>query len=134
MLTNYLPIVVVFAVAGGLGIALLIIARLIGPSRPNPTKMQPYEAGLEQSAPPRIRFHAQFYRVALLFLVFDIEAAFFYPWAVMFRDLSCKGSLNAAGKCTAGATPFGMLVMVAFLAILLLALVFVWRRKALEWD
>lgn len=134
MLTNYLPIVVVFAIAGGLSVGLMIAARAIGPSRPNPAKLQPYESGLEQIAPPRIRFHAQFYRIALLFLVFDIEAAFFYPWAVLYRDLSCKKALAVNGVCTAGSTPFGMLVMVVFLAILLLALVFVWRRKALEWD
>ena len=134
MLSRYIPVLVLFAVAGGLLVALMAVAKLLGPSRPNPTKQLPYESGLDQAAPPKIRFNAQFYRVALLFLVFDIEAAFFYPWAVMFRDLSCKGAL-VQGKCAAGmGTPFGILVMVVFLSILILGLAFVWRKRALEWD
>ena len=133
MLTDYLPVVVMLVVAGGFAFALLLAALFVGPKRPSPQKDIPYESGMDPAGAPRVRFHAQFYRIALLFLVFDIEAAFFYPWAVMFRDLSCKDRLKA-GICEAGATPFGLLVMVVFLAILLLALVFVWRKRALEWD
>lgn len=131
MLTTYLPVAVLFAVAALLGGVFFIAARLLGPYRPSTAKSIPYESGVDPASTPRIRFNAQFYRIALLFLVFDIEAAFFYPWAVLFRELSCRGPL-VDGTCRAGVTPFGMLVMVVFLAILVLALVFVWRKKALE--
>jgi NADH-quinone oxidoreductase subunit A len=122
MLENYLPLLVLFAVAGGMGLAFFVLAKLVGPSRPTPTKSIAYECGLDPASSPKIRFSVQFYRIALLFLVFDIEAAFFYPWAVLYRDMAKGGS------------PFGMLVMLVFMAILLLALVFVWKRKALEWE
>lgn len=133
MLVNYLPIFVLFVVVAIIGVALLLLPLALGPSRPTKTKSLPYECGWDPESNPRSPFSIRFYRLALLFLVFDIEAAFFYPWAIMFRDLSCKGQLQN-GVCKGGATPFGLLVMVVFLAILVLALVFVWRRRALEWD
>lgn len=133
MLSSYIPVLVLLALAAGLGSVLLIVAKALGPSRPSERKSRPYESGMDQTSTPKIRFNPQFYRVALLFLVFDIEAAFFYPWAVLFRDLSCAAPLQN-GTCTAGITFFGLMVMLLFLAILLLALVFVWRKGALEWD
>ena len=133
MLIDYVPIVVFLAVAVGFGLLLLVVAWALGPKRQTPEKALPYECGMDPAGTPRARFSVRFYRIAILFLVFDIEAAFFYPWAVLFRDLSCKGKLQA-GVCRGGATPFGLLVMVVFLAILVLALIYVWRKKALEWD
>jgi NADH-quinone oxidoreductase subunit A len=97
--------------------------------------MIPYETGQDPASTPRTRFSVRFYRIAILFLVFDLEAAFFYPWAVLFRELSCEGgSVSPTGVCTTGATPLGFLVMVVFMAILVLALLYVWRKKALEWE
>jgi NADH-quinone oxidoreductase subunit A len=133
MLTTYIPIVVFLAVAVGFALLLLLLAWVLGPKRPTPEKDLPYECGMNPIARPRSRISVPFYRIAILFIVFDIEAAFFYPWAVMFRDLSCRGSV-VGGVCQGGATLFGLLVMMVFLAILALALLYVWRRKALEWD
>ena len=133
MLSNYLPIVVLLALGLGLGGALIVIARLLGPSVPSEEKDIPYESGLDPAGAPRIKFSVEFYRVALLFLVFDIEAAFFFPWAVLYRDMSCRGSV-VGGVCHGQPSAFGLLVMVAFLTILVLALLYVWRRKALEWQ
>lgn len=122
MYEPYLPVLILMLIALGFGGALAIIAKVFGPSMPSDVKSMPYECGMDQISPPRLRFSIQFYRIALLFLVFDIEAAFFFPWAVMFRDLSKGGSL------------FGLSVMAIFLSILLLALLYVWRRRALEWE
>ena len=135
MLSSYLPVLVMLVIAVGFGVLLALAARGLGPYRPNPEKQLPYESGKDQTSPPRLRFDVKFYRIALLFLVFDIEAAFFYPWAVMFRKLSCQpASMYQDGVCRGTTTPFGILVMLVFLAVLLLALLFVWRKKALEWD
>jgi NADH-quinone oxidoreductase subunit A len=133
MLIDYLPLVVFLAVAVGFAALLLIVAWTLGPKRPSPEKNIPYECGMEPLGRPRSRFNVQFYRIAILFIVFDIEAAFFYPWAVMFRELSCRGAIQN-GICQGGATAFGLLVMLVFLMILVLALLYVWRRKALEWE
>ncbi len=134
MLASYIPVVVFAAVAVGFAILLLIIARVLGPKRETPAKGIPYECGMEPLGRPRSRFSVGFYRIAILFTVFDIEAAFFYPWAVNFRELSCRTPL-VGGVCQAGGrTFFGLGVMLVFLLVLLLALVYIWRRKALEWD
>jgi NADH-quinone oxidoreductase subunit A len=133
MLETYIPVVVFLAVAVGFGLLLLIVAKALGPKVESREKNIPYECGMEPIGKPRARFSVGFYRIAILFIIFDIEAAFFYPWAVMYRELSCKSPLQG-GICSAGATPFGLLVMVVFLAVLVLALIYVWRRKALEWD
>jgi NADH-quinone oxidoreductase subunit A len=133
MLTQYVPIVVFIAVAIGFSLLLLVVAWALGPKRESAEKSLPYECGLDPIQTPRSRFSVRFYRIAILFLVFDIEAAFFYPWAVLFRDLSCKGQMKD-GICQGSPTTYGLLVMVVFLAILVLALLYVWRKKALEWD
>ncbi len=133
MLISYVPVVVFLAVAVGFAGLLLIVARALGPKRETPAKNLPYECGMEPLGRPRSRFSVQFYRIAILFIVFDIEAAFFYPWAVMFREMSCKGELKN-GICQGVTTTFGLGVMLLFVAVLVLALIYVWRRKALEWD
>jgi len=133
MLRPYLPVVVFLVVAAGFALLLLVLAWALGPKRASAEKAIPYECGRDPAGTPRSRFSIRFYRVAILFLVFDLEAAFFYPWAVLFRELSCKGQLQG-GACQAGATAFGLLVMLVFLTILVLALIYVWRKKALEWD
>lgn len=137
MLESYIPILVFLAVAVAFTAILLIVAKALGPRHDTPEKAIPYETGQDPAGSPRSRFSVGFYRTAILFLVFDIEAAFFYPWAVLYRDLSCKGTVqrSAAGAvCQGTATPMGLVVMVIFLSILVLALLYVWRKKALEWD
>lgn len=133
MLADYIPILVFLVIAGAFSGVLLIVAKVLGPKVESAEKSIPYESGQDPADSPRARFSISFYRTAILFLVFDIEAAFFYPWAILYRDLSCKGTVNN-GICHGGTTTMGLLVMAVFMSILVLALVYVWRRKALEWD
>jgi NADH-quinone oxidoreductase subunit A len=133
MLESYIPVVIFLAIAVGFALLLLVVAKALGPRRESAEKNIAYECGMEPIGKPRSRFSVGFYRIAILFVVFDIEAAFFYPWAVMYRELSCRAPLQG-GVCHAGPSAFGLLAMVVFLAILVLALLYVWRRKALEWD
>ena len=130
---SYLPIVILGAIALGFGVVVLTLSYVIGRPRPDSAKLSTYECGMPPVGTARERFPIKFYLVCMLFILFDVETAFFYPWAVLFRDLSCKGQMKGA-ICHGGATPFGLLVMLVFLAILVLALLYVWRKKALEWD
>jgi NADH-quinone oxidoreductase subunit A len=123
------------AILAGVGMALLLTAaaKYLGPSRPSKAKSIPYEAGSDVIGSPRARFSIKFYQVAILFLVFDIEAAFLYPWAVNFRELSCAGPLEA-GACTAGVSFYGLGGVLVFMAILVVALAYVWRKRAVGWE
>jgi NADH-quinone oxidoreductase subunit A len=122
----------IFAV--GFGALMLGLTMILGPKRTSPIKDEPFECGSEPIGSPRVKFSVRFYQVAILFLIFDIEVAFLYPWASLFRELSCDGSLDAAtGICMGSATLFGLVEMLVFLAILLMALAYVWRKKALDW-
>src|SRR5262245_15313003 len=121
MLTDYLPVAV--AILFGLGFAglLLLAAVALGPKRRSPIKEAPFECGSEPVGSPRVRFSVKFYQVAILFLVFDIEAAFLYPWAVQYRE-------------PGGASIGGFLEMLVFLSLLVVALLYVWRKKAVGWE
>lgn len=123
------------AIVAGVGMALLLTAaaKYLGPHRATPTKGIPYEAGSDVIGSPRARFSVKFYQVAILFLVFDIEAAFLYPWAVNFRALSCTGPLEA-GRCLAGTSFYGLGSVLVFMAILVVALAYVWRKRAIGWE
>jgi NADH-quinone oxidoreductase subunit A len=120
-LRDYLPIVIFFL--GGLAVGGAILAlsflgsRLLRLRRPNPTKALPYESGILTTRPARQRFSIDFYLTAMLFIVFDIELAFFYPLAVVLRDVGTAAVVE----------------LVLFVAVLGVALGYVWRRKALEW-
>ncbi len=87
MLHDLLPILLLFAVAAIIGIAILILTHLFGPSRPNPIKLSPYESGKIPVGSGRIRFPIRFYIIAMLFVLFDIELVFFYPWAVVYQAI-----------------------------------------------
>lgn len=102
------------------------MSSLIGPKRLTHAKNQPFECGSEPIGSPRGRYSIKFYQVAILFLVFDIEAAFMYPWAVLYRDLSVSA--------TGGVSLFGFTEMFVFVSILVVALAYVWRKKAIGWD
>ena len=119
----------------GVGFALLLTAaaKYLGPHRPNKAKDYPYECGSEVIGSPRARFEVKFYQVAILFLVFDIEVAFLYPWAMRYRELSCRGRrrgrlLGAASRSS------GFGEMLVFVAILVVALAYVWRKRAIGWE
>jgi NADH-quinone oxidoreductase subunit A len=120
---------IVFAVGFcGLFTALAV---LIGPRATNPEKLKPFECGSEPIGSPRGRYSVRFYQVAILFLVFDIEAAFMYPWATLYNQLS--HSAGGSGQMVL-ASAFGFGEMLVFVAILVVALAYVWRKKAIGWE
>nr|HEX4314973.1 NADH-quinone oxidoreductase subunit A [Kofleriaceae bacterium] len=102
------------------------LAVFVGPKASNPVKLQPFECGSEPIGSPRGRYSVKFYQVAILFLVFDIEAAFMYPWTILYTALS-RGANGVASI-------FGFTEMLVFVAILVVALVYVWRKKAIGWE
>lgn len=114
----YFPVAVLFAIAGAVVLALLAIGQWVGPKSTNPAKAEPFESGNPPKGDARIRFPVQFYMVAMLFLIFDLEVVFLYPWAILFRRLGW----------------FGVIEMGVFLGILIIGLVYVWRKGALEWE
>jgi NADH-quinone oxidoreductase subunit A len=114
----YLSLVILFALAGVIVLALLIIAQKIGPKSSSPAKEDPFESGNPPRGDARIRFSVRFYLVAMLFLIFDLEVVFLYPWAIYFRSLGL----------------FGLIQMTIFLLILTIGYIYVWKKGALEWD
>jgi NADH-quinone oxidoreductase subunit A len=103
------------------------LAVLVGPKATNAEKLKPFECGSEPIGTPRGRYSVKFYQVAILFLVFDIEAAFMYPWAILYKQLS-------TGAMGVGVSVFGFVEMLLFVAILVVALAYVWRKKAIGWE
>jgi len=118
VLGDYLPILLFLIVSTGIGIALLIIGNLLGPKRPGADKLAPYECGFEAFEDARARFDVRYYLIAILFIVFDLEIAFLFPWAVVFKSIG---------------TP-AILAMTVFLAILVVGFVYEWKKGALEWE
>ena len=114
----YFPLLVLFTLAGTVVLGLLFVAQKVGPKSPNPVKAEPFESGNPPRGDARIRFSVRFYLVAMLFLIFDLEVVFLYPWAILFRRLGL----------------FGLIEMGIFLGILLIGFIYVWRKGALEWD
>ena len=133
MAVTYSPILVAILFAVGFALVFLALAMFMGPKHETAEKLAPFECGSEPIGSPRVRFSVKFYQVAILFLVFDIESAFLYPWAVLYRKLSCTGALVGT-ICSSGITFFGLAEMVVFLAILVVALAYVWRKKAIGWG
>ena len=118
MLEQYTPIAIMITLAVIFGIVLANVNRWIGPKKPNEEKLSTYESGMEPVKTARERFSVKFYLVAMLFIVFDIEIVFMYPWAVKFRELGL----------------FGFVEMIVFIVILLVGFLYVWRKGALKWD
>lgn len=114
----YFPVLMLFLFAGVVVLALLLIAQEIGPNRPSGIKGEPFESGNPPKGDARIRFPVKFYLVAMVFLIFDIEVVFLYPWAISFRQLGI----------------FGLVEMAIFLFVLVIGLLYVWKKGALEWD
>jgi NADH-quinone oxidoreductase subunit A len=106
------------------------LAVLVGPKATNPEKLKPFECGSEPIGSPRGRYSVRFYQVAILFLVFDIEAAFMYPWAILYNQLSHTNA--PPGQVVVSV--FGFSEMLVFVAILVVALAYVWRKKAIGWE
>ena len=118
MLAEYLPILIFLAVAGGLGVLLMSLGFLFGPRRPDPAKLSPYECGFEAFEDSRMKFDVRYYLVAILFIVFDLEIAFLFPWAV---------ALDSIGV-------IGLAAMGVFLLVLVVGFIYEWKKGALEWD
>ncbi len=111
--------VLIFLILGGVFVAAgLVFARLIRPHRPYPTKLSTYECGEEPIGDTRSRFNVRFYVIALIFLIFDVEVVFLFPWALVFKNLGW----------------FAFVEMVVFLGILFVGYAYVWRKGDLEWD
>jgi NADH-quinone oxidoreductase subunit A len=118
MLADYLPILIFLIIAVGFALFTLFASAIIGKRKVTPQKMLPYECGMEPIGEARKPFSVKFYIIAMLFILFDIEAVFLYPWAVIFKDLRF----------------FGLLEMGVFIAILLVGFIYVWKKGALEWE
>jgi NADH-quinone oxidoreductase subunit A len=133
MTSDYVSVALALIAGVFMSLLLTVLAKYIGPSRTSKAKQIPYEAGSEPIGSPRARFSVKFYQVAIIFLVFDIEAAFLYPWAVNYRALSCAGPLEG-DACHAGVSFFGLGSVVVFMGLLVVALAYVWRKRAVGWE
>jgi NADH-quinone oxidoreductase subunit A len=130
-LQAYIPAGLAIVLAVGFCGLFTALAVLIGPKVITPEKLKPFECGSEPIGTPRGRYSVRFYQVAILFLVFDIEAAFMYPWALLYNQLSHAPVPDAGVSLV---STFGFVEMLVFVAILVVALAYVWRKKAIGWD
>ena len=118
-LSQYLPVVILAALALAFAVLSLAVSSLLRPNRPTPAKLAPYECGIEPERLPKgERFSVKFYIVAMLFIIFDIETIFLFPWAVGFRRLGL----------------FGLVEMVVFIGLVFVAYVYIWRSGGLDWE
>ena len=114
---NWLVIAIFFGMVLSVGVIMSLIPFLLSPRNPNPVKLMPYESGMPPIGPANQRYTIRYYVIAMLFVVFDIEAVFFYPWAVAFNQIGW----------------YGLIEMVLFIVFLLVAYVYAWRKGALDW-
>lgn len=117
-MTEYLGLLITFILAAGIGGAFLFLASTLGPKRPSPAKSEPFECGEVPFGLPKGRMPVKFYLVAMLFILFDVELVFLFPWAVVYRSLGW----------------FGFLEMMLFLGIVVVGFIYAWKKGALEWD
>jgi len=118
MLSDWAPILVFLILVTGFAVVSVVGSLILGMRKPTPEKLTPYECGMQPVGTARDRFSVKFYLVAMLFLLFDIEAIFLFPWAVVYRELKL----------------FGFFEMLLFFAALLAGYVYVWKKGALEWE
>jgi NADH-quinone oxidoreductase subunit A len=118
LLLDYLPLVIFIAVALAIGLALLIAPFIVAYKQPDPEKLSAYECGFNAFDDARMKFDVRFYLVAILFIIFDLEVSFLFPWAVVFREIGL----------------FGFWSMMMFLGVLTIGFIYEWRKGALEWD
>ena len=121
MISDYLPVLLVFILAAGAAFAFLGLSYLIGPRVKDKIKLSPYESGVDPLAPSHPRLSVRYFIVGLIFIIFDIEIVFLYPWAVVFKDFLAR-------------SPFILYEMLFFLAVLLFGYVYVWRKGVFEWE
>jgi len=118
VLENYLPILIFIGLGIVFGAAPVALSMLAAPNKPDAEKLSPYECGFEAFEDARMKFDVRFYLVAILFIIFDLEIAFLFPWAVVLNDIGW----------------FGFFAMVVFLGILVIGFIYEWKKGALEWE
>ena len=118
MLGNYLPILLFLITAIVIGSVAMAAGRLLGPNKPDAAKLSPYECGFEAFENTRMKFDVRYYLVAILFIIFDLEIAFLFPWAIVLDDIGM----------------FGFVAMMIFLLVLVVGFVYEWQKGALEWE
>ena len=118
MLAEYFPILLFLIVALAVGVVPIVLGKLLGPNRPDPEKLSPYECGFEAFEDARMKFDVRYYLVAILFILFDLEIAFLFPWAIVLQELGW----------------FGVISMGVFLLILVVGFIYEWKKGALEWE
>ncbi|MCP5421077.1 MAG: NADH-quinone oxidoreductase subunit A [Gammaproteobacteria bacterium] len=118
MLNNYLPVLIFIVVGILVGVLPIAIGFLLGPRNPDAEKLSPYECGFEAFEDSRMKFDVRYYLVAILFIIFDLEIAFLFPWAIVLEDIGL----------------FGFVAMVVFLCILVVGFIYEWKKGALEWE
>ena len=118
VLENYFPILLFILVGLGVGVGPLVLSKLVSPSRPDAQKNSPYECGFEAFEDARMKFDVRYYLVAILFILFDLEIAFLFPWAVVLQEIGL----------------FGFIAMMIFLGVLVIGFIYEWMKGALEWD
>ena len=121
-LLQYLPIVIFLGIAAVIGIAFILAAAVLAPKAPDPEKLSAYECGFNAFDDARMKFDVRFYLVSILFIIFDLEVAFLFPWAVSMFDLSQAGMI------------FAFWSMMVFLAVLTVGFIYEWKKGALEWE
>ena len=118
LLLQYLPILIFLGIALGLGLVLLLAAAVIAVRNPDPEKVSAYECGFNAFDDARMKFDVRFYLVSILFIIFDLEIAFLFPWAIVIHDIGI----------------YGLISMAIFLFILIIGFIYEWKKGALEWD
>jgi NADH-quinone oxidoreductase subunit A len=118
MLQNYLPVLVFLIIGMGVGVLMVAIGFVLGTRRPDREKNSPYECGFEAFEDARMKFDVRYYLVAILFIIFDLEIAFLFPWAVALKQIGM----------------IGLIAMAVFLGILVIGFIYEWKKGALEWE
>ena len=121
---TYFPILMFVLVGVAIGVLPVAMGFMLAPSRPDPEKLSPYECGFEAFEDARRKFDVRYYLIAILFILFDLEIAFLFPWASIFKDIVATESIKM----------FGFVEMLVFVAVLVVGYVYAWAKGALEWE
>jgi NADH-quinone oxidoreductase subunit A len=124
MLENYFPILVFILVGVAIGVMPILLGWLVAPNRPDSEKLSPYECGFEAFEDARMKFDVRYYLIAIIFILFDLEIAFLFPWATIFKEIVETPAIKM----------FGFVEMMVFVAILVVGYVYAWAKGALEWE
>lgn len=124
MLENYFPVLVFVIVGLAFGCVPILLGRVLGPHRPDKEKISAYECGFEAFEDARMQFDIRYYLIAIIFILFDLEIAFLFPWAAIFKEIAASDAVRA----------FGFFEMLVFLGILVVGYIYAWAKGALDWE